>query len=114
MTKTRNIVILNEQHSLMDNQKEVLNAKYDDNWEILDVPKNGWTADQMKSVSKDIVGMADDGDVIFASPIPYLIKLLVGELGGFVKIFHNDNREKKELPNGKIIMVVAQTGWQLL
>ena len=27
---------------------------------------------------------------------------------------HNDRREKKELPNGKVIMAVAQTGWQLV
>jgi len=31
-----------------------------------------------------------------------------------VHIFHNDNREKKELPNGKIIHTVAQKGWVLV
>ena len=112
MTKT--IVLLNEQHSLMPDQERILNEKYGKDWEIMPIPKDGWTADQMKNATKDIINMYDDGDVVFASPVPYLIKLLVGELGGFVKIFHNDHREKKELPNGKIIMVVAQTGWQLL
>jgi len=28
-------------------------------------------------------------------------------------LLHNDRREKKELPNGRVISVVAQTGWQL-
>lgn len=31
-----------------------------------------------------------------------------------VLIFHNDNREKKELPGGKVVSVVSQTGWQLI
>jgi len=54
--------------------------------------------------------------VVFASPIPYLIKLLSRQLNFTIDeglkhaynvlIFHNDKREKKELPNGKVIMTV--------
>jgi len=31
-----------------------------------------------------------------------------------IRVLHNDNRQKKELPNGKIIMTVAETSWQLV
>ena len=31
-----------------------------------------------------------------------------------VLVFHNDRREKKELPDGLIIQVVAREGWQLV
>jgi len=66
--------------------------------------------------------------VIFVSPIPYLLKELTrrsvnaDEYFGGIKfdfhyetlVFHNDRREKKELPDGRIIQVVAQEGWQLV
>ena len=31
-----------------------------------------------------------------------------------VSVFHNDNRVAKELPNGKIVHVIAETGWILV
>ena len=66
--------------------------------------------------------------VIFASPVPYMLMRL-SDLAAQcidpntgtkayalerVYVFHNDNREKKELPNGKIIQTVASTGWILV
>jgi len=75
------------------------------------------------------VGLPADGEmnnaVVFVSPIPYLMKelsvrsVVANEVGDIrtlydVRVFHNDRREKKELPNGKIIMTVASTGWQLV
>ena len=50
-----------------------------------------------------------DTVVVFCSPIPAMMKLLDGWF-----VFHNDAREKVELPNGKIIMKVAEKGWQLV
>jgi hypothetical protein len=29
-------------------------------------------------------------------------------------VLHNDRREKKELPNGKVIMTVAKEGWMIV
>mgnify|MGYP000309279407 CR=1 FL=1 len=64
--------------------------------------------------------------IIFVSPIPYLLKELTARSirGDYeelttrcvydVLVFHNDNREKKELPDGRIIQVVAKEGWQLV
>lgn len=118
-------VVLNEQHTLLDDQKRVLDDAYGDRWEIYPVPASGWTLDEMKEVVYELIG----NDVVFASPVPYLIQELAhangyyngaGSLGMVTgpetrtAVLHNDRREKKELSNGKIIMTVAQTGWQLV
>jgi hypothetical protein len=100
------LVLLNEQHSLLEEQRGILDGLFD--WTIKAVPSSGWTLSQMREVLQEL--KAFDGEVIFASPIPALIMGMEGE--GL--LFHNDHREKKELPNGKIIMTVAQTGWQLV
>ena len=122
-------VIINEQHSLLEEQKTILNETYEA-WEKLLIPAEGWTLDQIKEVAIKLEGI-----VVFVSPIPVLIKWLSedSEINNYnkapdagyyntsniskvesVKIFHNDKREKKELPNGKIISVTAETGWQLV
>lgn len=112
-------VVLNQQHNLMEEQQQLLNEQFGDNWETFTVPANGWTlAEQHKKVV-DLVNKY--GDVVFASPVPYLMKevakeSIIGEnISLFnVYVFHNDNREKKELPNGKVIFTVAKTGWQIV
>lgn len=117
-------VIINEQHSLMTEQVKILNEKFGEQWEIFPVPANGWTLEEMRKVCEEL---QSGYTIIFASPIPYLIRELSYSLGldhgsdGYVRngssmvlLFHNDHREKKELPNGKIIQTVAQTGWKLI
>ena len=67
--------------------------------------------------------------VVFASPVPFLMKELAqkaiaydwyGDYEGDLRhrydvlVFHNDRREKKELPDGRIIQTVAATGWKLV
>jgi len=118
-------VIINEQHSLLPAQIEILENRIGD-YEIIRVPAMGWTLKEQYEILQKLVHHI----VIFVSPIPYLMKqlsfyegyghmencdngLLIG-YGTQVLVFHNDKREKKELPNGKIISVVAETGWQLV
>lgn len=103
------LVILNEQHKLMDSQEALLNDRFKDDWEILAVPQDGWNKTQQVEVSRDIKNHV----VVFASPIPYLLGKVVAQ-GTTTLVLHNDLREKKELPNGKIISVVAKEGWELL
>lgn len=118
-------VIINEQHSLLPEQEEILNSRFGA-WEFLRVPANGWTLAEMKTIAKALEGE----DVVFCSPVPVLLGLVSKEVGfmgacsrvedgfsgvvprGF--IFHNDHREKKELPSGKVLMLVAKEGWQLV
>lgn len=126
---TKAIVIINEQHKLLDEQKKILEEKYEV-YEVLQVPAQGWTLQEMDEIidrltSKEVRGNKRLLDIVFVSPIPYLLVQLTRkevdwmpeyaeETGIKVKVFHNDNRIKKELPNGKIIQTVAETGWQLL
>ena len=122
------LVIINEQHTLLDVQNEILLNRFGvDGWNTLPVPARGWTRTEMDAV------MASDifktKTVIFISPIPYMIKMLTAAAMAnmhlpsiitkysrtveSVLLMCNDTREKKELPNGKIIHVVSKTGWYL-
>lgn len=109
-------VILNEQHTLLENQGTLLNDKFGDQWEIFPVPAEGWNREEIGEVAKRL---AND-TAVFASPVPLLLGTLAHAQGrkhneGLqVFLFHNDMREKKELPNGKTISVVAKTGWELI
>lgn len=127
--RTQVLVVMNETHSLLPEQKRILETEYD-GYQILPVPADGWTLEEMNSKVEEISTMElQEGkyylDIVFVSPIPYMMRELTrkeiffsGEYAEqsnrFVRIFHNDRREKKELPNGRIIQVVAQTGWQLV
>jgi hypothetical protein len=109
-------VVLNEQHKLMNDQVKILDAQFgEEKWEIFLVPKNGWNLEEMKEIAEKLVtGTTCYGEsVVFASPIPALMKL-VALTGNEFYVLHNDNREKKELPNGKIIMTVAKEGWMIV
>jgi len=116
-------VIINEQHKLLEDQERILNEKFS-TWDLYKVPADGWNVAQIEKVEEELRNEV----VIFCSPIPLLIARLSENLGYLrrnfignddkklpeVLIFHNDHREKKELPNGKVISVVAQTGWELI
>ena len=128
------IVIKNEQHQFLPEQLEQLNKRFGvGSWEDYPVPADGWTKSQMDSVITEIANNRVE-TVVFLSPIPYLIKMISVDLGlnyaaqdsneniNFgnttvvkeVLVFHNDRRVKKELPNGKVISVTAQDGWELV
>jgi len=122
-------VIINEQHKLHPEQEQILNMRFED-WKTMLVPSDGWDIEQQKSIVKNLSGI-----VVFVSPIPYMIKsasmdaalnwsynsckydyphVPCGDsLIEAVFVMANDNRVKRELPNGKIISVVAQDGWYL-
>ena len=126
--KKKAIIIINETHSMMDEQKSIIEERYQNNYEFLKVPAQGWTLEEMRSIVEKISTMELKGeylDIVFVSPVPYMIRELTRkevyfvneyaeQTNMFVRIFHNDVREKKELPDGRIISVVAQTGWQLV
>ena len=122
------LVIINEQHTLLDSQVELLLNRFGvDGWNTLPVPAEGWNRTEMDAVmaSEDF----ETETVVFVSPIPYMIKMLTAAAMAnmhipniitdysrtveSVLLMCNDTREKKELPNGKIIFTVAKTGWYL-
>lgn len=121
------VVIINEQHKLLEEQEEILKNSFG-RWETLLVPAKGWSLGEQESILDSLINKT----IVFASPIPFLIKRLSfvegyahedncihanGLLEGHrtkVYVFHNDRREKLELPNGKVVHTVAKTGWQLV
>jgi hypothetical protein len=126
MKKT--MVVLNEQHTLNSSQIEKLNEKFGASWELLKVPSDGWSLAEQSRIAKSFVNNEEVKNVVFASPVPYLLGNATALSTGHgiangnrkydeqvyyptVHLFHNDNRVKKELPNGRIIMTVADQGW---
>ena len=117
------IVVMNETHSLLPEQEEILGMVYE-GFDILPVPAQGWGIGVMIDKIHELHERAcrEKLDIVFVSPIPLMIRELTemalcpnsGRRRYRVKLFHNDRREKKELPGGKIIQVVAQTGWELV
>ena len=105
------IVVINEQHSLLEEQKNILKENFQDNYRMKKIPKDGLKKDEIIELAKKL--SKEDKIIVVLSPIPLLLKMLAGYECPFF-VFHNDNRVKKELPNGKIIMTVAQTGWELI
>ena len=103
-------LIINEQHTLMPQQEQLLKDTFG-TWDTIKVPADGWTKKQIELIA--YTHFEDDDEIILASPIPYLIKELMLRCVD-VHILHNDTREKKELPGGKIIYTVAKEGWVLV
>ena len=147
MKAKKAFVIINESHSLFQEQESMLQERFDE-IEFIKAPAVGWTLEEMLDVAVNLHFRASEADVIrkdgkvvsihypgqtenavvFASPIPFMLKYLAKRsiraeyLGDHaeeselykVLVFHNDKREKKELPDGRIIQTVAATGWQLI
>jgi len=108
--RASSVVVINEQHTMMDAQCDLL-------WE------SGISFDMWK-VPADGIGWHEQFDmcnwlmsnydkVVFLSPIPGMIKEVARRDSDRCVLLMNDARIKKELPNGKVIMVVAPTGWYL-
>jgi hypothetical protein len=105
------IVVINAQHNLLDEQRQLLEKTFD-SFEELKVPAEGWGKPTILAKAKELA--ESDHAVVILSPIPLLLGKVAASRGGRdTYVFHNDRREKKDLPNGKIISVVAQTGWEL-
>jgi len=109
------IIIVNEQHCLFNEQKELLLKKYQIEGEIK-VPTNGWNLKKIREIANSLIGK----QVVFVSPVPALMALMqtsedtTGTHRVPFKVFHNSVREKKQLPDGRIIQTVAKTGWELV
>jgi hypothetical protein len=107
------IVVINESHSLMEEQENILSQF---NYEFYKIPSKGLTLDEIDQMVEEL---SNYEYVVFVSPIPAAFSIIIDRMKDDnwepdVFVFHNDNREKVELPNGKIIMKVASTGWVLV
>ena len=109
------LVVINQDHDLFPEQIALLEKEFG-KYDRINIPAEGLSLDRQRELAR---WMYDTGKVIvFASPVPALLNFLAhldGEDGHHsVFVFHNDRRDKKELPGGKIIMTVAAEGWQLV
>jgi len=110
-------IIINENHTLLPEQENILKKRFRE-WETLLVPSDGWNKHERDEICHEI-----KGNVVFVSPIAGMIKdLTMRTMINMIKneeievapyVFSNDKRDKMELPNGKIIPKVAETGWYL-
>ena len=115
----RAIIIINETHSMMDEQKSIIEERYQ-NYEFLKVPSHGWTLEEMKKIKSKIweeyMYSSGEMNIVFVSPVPYLLKELAS-LGAKFSSFKSlwcTMTQGERTPDGRIISVVAQTGWQLV
>lgn len=109
-------VVINEQHSLMEDQYRALRERGFSEIEFVKIPKDGLTKDEQMKLAEEL---KEEKSIVFASPVPVLMAQLAFWAGagyGTDKIYvlHNDKREKRELPNGNIVSVVAKEGWELV
>lgn len=124
--KTIIIIIINEQHSLLPQQEQLIRKKLGQEIELKKIPSEGINRQEIEELAKEL-GLLHNVNIVVLSPIPLLLARLAyysgvydtlamygGSPGNPVYILHNDKREKKELPNGKIISVTAQEGWELI
>jgi len=112
-------VVINEQHTLLPDQERIIKEAGYDKIDFIKVSADGWDKSQMD----DFINSYNyRNDIVFVSPIGYMIKHVSSLMAlktmnniqcGEVLVMCNDNRDKKELPNGKIISVVAKEGWYL-
>ena len=110
--------VINKAHSLMVEQEQILNSLISEGDDLIrvDVPEEGLTLEQQIELSHSLMDeMNGDDYLIFVSPIPCMIGYICStiESSKNILIFGNDKREKKELPNGRIVQVISKTGWYL-
>ena len=122
----KTIIIINEQHSLLPQQEQLIRKKLGQEIELKKIPSEGINRQEIEELAKEL-GLLHNVNIVVVSPIPLLLARLAyccgeydtlamygGGPGNPVYILHNDKREKKELPNGKIISVTAQEGLELI
>jgi len=111
------LVVLNEQHRLLNSQKNLLKGNYN----IVSLPATGISHETQK-VLGTFLGWSNDA-IVFASCPPVFLGTCVSARAAKkedgsdmrpVAVFGNEKREKKELPGGKVISITALEGWELI
>jgi hypothetical protein len=108
------ILIINESHSVLPQQAEILG-----DFERFNLPDTGATLAQVKTeIAPALIARAIAGDeIVFATPFAALMVELCGKDVNF-SCLHNDKRVAKEVPDGKggvrVVHSVAPDGWVLV
>lgn len=112
------LVIINEQHTLLPEQKKLLEKRYVFQ-EIL-LPKRGLDKAAMLNLATELIlenkrwlKKHRVQEIIFVSPIPGLMAMLC-QRGKSFRVLHNSRREKVENPDGRLVMTLAKKGWEII
>ncbi len=106
-------LVINSQHTLLDNQKEVIKETFPElSWEFVLLPAEGLNLIEIKKLVQELIN-EENPPILFVSPVPAMMSLLNGFDRQFF-VFHNDKRDKKELPDGRIVFTVSKEGWQII
>lgn len=97
------------------------------NYEVVKIPSEGLNRQEIEKLTEQLIqdAIIRGDDIVVMSPIPLLLAKLTAEIAkynaeyedamtGGIYIMHNDRREKKELPDGRVLSVIASTGWELI
>lgn len=107
-------IVINEQHTILENQKEQIEKSFPDSeWQYIKLPAEGLNLLEIKNKVQELMKKEKGAPIIFISPVPAMMSLL-NSFGRHFFVFHNDKRDKKELPDGRIIFTVSQIGWQIV
>lgn len=122
-----NLVIINEQHSLLPQQEEVIKKELGGEIKLHKIPAEGINQKQIEDLAESLNNPVNSNkNIIVLSPIPLLLARLSHHAGmldamydgtckrNHVYILHNDLREKKELPDGRVVSAIAKDGWKLI
>ena len=119
-SETALVVVINEQHTLLPQQEQAIEDYVTEYFgdvqqgvEYVKVPAAGWDIDELRTVAVRLSNaIRTDMELVFVSPVPFLIRECSRTCATL--LMHNDRREKRELPGGKVIYTVAKEGWQLV
>lgn len=108
-------VFINKLHDLYPEQKWLLRERFG-NYAIYPLDVKDQT---VKVMDKIVQKMAEkQATVIFATPVPYLIKkcaLLEGRNGPIkTLVFQNTNRTPFRAYDGKIVTIARESGWEII
>lgn len=114
-------VVLNSNRVLLPSQMDVLNKTFGEGkWEVFSVPVSEGIDHMTQNIIADRLLMFD---VVFATPIPYMMARLSYRSGVLnmrnIYILHNDSRPTKSVYNKKkrqyeMIHVLPETNWVIL
>ena len=111
-------VVLNEQHTLLEQQRRVLEEYFGEDFELelVPIPAKGLTCEEQVDLAYRLARQAQNwGTIVVASPVPVLLaKLgLLRAIRQFtLYVLANDRREKVE-QNGKVFYKIPADGWRL-
>lgn len=105
-------VFLSTKCTLNDNQKEVLNETFKDNWEIVDVPASSWD----KKKQQELAFKYKDSSVVIVTPSSApVFAITIARINDDVLVFHNDVITVTGVSkDNKVVHVVPETGWELV